>query len=299
MIAAIALGVLALPPLVFLLRAPVLVVTDAPFAALYGLSRMKREQAAASRALFRRVRPVLVADGASPDILVVAISSAASRPFCVLFPRRHAAAAERYHEEFPETPAVLLGGYVPASGLPVPNGLLSVYGTDREADLYRAGLFAGILGDLRHRQAGEASAPQRTVALWQDRAVTAAQRDLFIRGARERYPESGVIFANAIGEMPESGGLSCAVLTGAGAEYFDSQSRVPVVLFSWLDPALVPREVAVLFDDSPWGLAVPAARMAANRQAEGKIPSNPLILPKNIADKGTLKALKRIAKKSD
>jgi hypothetical protein len=291
---AIVFAVLAMPPLVFFARAPVLVVTDAPFAALYGPSRMKREQAASSLALFRRVKPVLAADGAGPDILVVAISSAASRPFCVLFPRHLASAAERYHEQFPEIPAVLLGGFAPAPNLPVPDGFLCVYETDRDADLYRAGLFAGLLGDPRH---GQAPAARRTFALWQDIAVTAAQRDLFIIGARERHPESGVIFANSAAEMPDEGSLSCAVLTGAGAEYLERRPRIPVVLFSWLDPAITSREVAVLFDDSPWGLAVPAARMAANRQAEGKIPSKPLILSANLADSSIFRALRRAARR--
>jgi len=290
---AIALGVMALPPLVFFVRAPVLVVTDAQFAALYGAARMKRQRASASLALFRRVKPVMVADGASPDILVVAISKAASRPFCVLFPRSQAPAAERYHQEFPEIPAVLLAGLVPASSLPTPEGSLRVYETDRDADLYRAGLFAGLLADPR--PVGQEPESRRTVALWQDRAVTAAQRDLFIRGARERYPETGVVFANAAGEMPDAEGLSCAVVTGAGVEYLERRPQVPVVLFSWLDPALVPREVAVLFDDSPWGLAVSAARMAAGHQTGGKIPSKPLILSGNVGNNGTFRMLRQAA----
>jgi hypothetical protein len=292
---AIALAALALPHLIFLARAPVLVVTDAPFAALYGETRIQRQRASASRTLYRRVKPVMVADGASPDILIIAISSAASKPFCVIFPRHQSSAAERYHEQFPEIPVVLFGGAVPASGLPAPEGLLCVYGTDRETDLYRAGLFAGILADARQRQ--EAEAGSQSFALWQDRAVTDAQRDLFSRGARERRPETGVVFVSSAGEMPNERNLSCVVLTGAGAEYLERRTRLPIIMFSWVDPAMVPKEIAVVFDDSPWALAVPAVRMAASRQPEGKIPSNPLIISGNSADNGIFRALRRAARK--
>jgi len=97
--AVIFLAALAAPSLLFYIRTPVLVVIDAPFLALYGEKRARRQQLAASAGLFRRVRPVLVADGASPDILTEAVSEASSQPYCVIFQRRHLSAAERYHEQ--------------------------------------------------------------------------------------------------------------------------------------------------------------------------------------------------------
>ncbi|MCL1836275.1 MAG: hypothetical protein FWG46_01875 [Treponema sp.] len=295
-ILAAALAVGALPALVYLARSPVLIVTDAPFAALYGPDRMKKEQSAASRALFRRVRPVPVADGAGPDIVEIAITKASARPFCVLFPRRLSVAAERYHGQFPDIRSVIIGGTTPASELPAPDDSLFVYGTDRDTDLYRAGLLAGLLAGLKQAPPGEEGfPPQRTIVLWQDRFVTADQRDLFSRGAMERDGETAVVFIRGSGEMPEADTLSCVVLAGTGVDYLDRRPRSPVVFFSWLDPAMASPEIAVLFDDSPWGLAVPAAILAGKSQNQGQIPSKILILSDNIADNGIFRTLRKSA----
>jgi hypothetical protein len=261
----------------------------------------------------------MIADGAGTDIVVLAIAEASKQPWCVIFPRNQALAATRFHTQFPETSIALLSGLVPASELPSPDGFLCVYGTDRETDLYRAGILAGILGDVPLKPVKQAEKPggktekqdekqkktvevpqepvQKTYVLWQDRFVQGGGRELFSRGLRERCPESTVIFANSVNDIPSMNKISCAVLTGAGIEYLEKSPRMPVLLFSWMDPAVAARELAVLFDDSIWALAVPAARMAAAKQAEGKIPSKPLIFSGKIADNNIFRILKKSAKK--
>jgi hypothetical protein len=72
---------LAVTALVFYRRPPVLIVTDAPFIELYGKGRLRRQGLEASFALLRRVKPVIVADGVSPDIVTEAIAGASPRPF--------------------------------------------------------------------------------------------------------------------------------------------------------------------------------------------------------------------------
>jgi hypothetical protein len=311
---------LAVPLSLFFVRAPVLVVTDASFAVLYGAPHLRRQQVSASFSLFRRVKPIMIADGASHDIVILAITKAAKQPWCVLFPRSQSLAAMRFHEQFPEIPIALLGGLIPASSLPSPDGFLCVYGTDRETDLYRAGIFAEILGNVPLKPADPVEKPgrktekqeekpekaaevpqepaQKTYVLWQDRFVREKERDFFSRGAREGNPESTVIFANSVNEIPDMNKISCAVLTGAGAEYLEKSPRTPVILFSWMDPAFAAQEIVALFDDSVWALAVPAARMAVAREAEGKIPSKTLIFSEKIGDNAIVRALKESAKKT-
>jgi len=302
---------LAIPVVIFFIRPPVLVVTDAPYAALYGKSHLRRQQFSASFALFRRVKPVLVADGASPDVVNLAVRGAAAQPFCVLFPRSQAAAALFFHEQFPETAVALLSGLVTVPEIPSPDGFLCVYGTDRPVDLYRAGLFAGILGSIPPQQPQKAekkaekkaesaavspdSAP-KTYILWQDRYVQAAERELFSRGVRENDPEAVIAFINTLAEMPNMK-ISCTVLSGAGSEYLEKNPKTPLILFSWINPDITAQEIVVLFDDSVWALVVPAVRMAAQGQAEGKIPSKPLILSARIADNSIFRRLKKSAKK--
>jgi hypothetical protein len=284
---------LAAATLVFYSRSPVLIVTDAPFIALYGEKRIRRQQIASSLALFRKVKPVIAADGASPDILVVAISEAAGHPYCVLFPGYLAQAAERFHLQFPETQAVILCGYSPSSGLPQPDGVLCVYRSDLDTDLYRAGLLAGLLG-LKRSSAEDA---QRTCSLLQDRYIQGPGRELFSRGVRESDPDAVARFANSASDMPGTG-VSCAVLTRSGAEYLDKNPQIPLILFAWLDPYMLPAETAAVFDDSTWALVVPAVQMAVNSQAEGKIPSKPLVFSGKTADNGIYRILKQLAKKT-
>jgi hypothetical protein len=325
---------LAVPALVFFRRPPVLIVTNVSFVELYGAERMRRQQVSASLGLFRPVKPVVVADDATADVLVIAVSAVAKKPFCVLFPYIQVETAKRYHEEFPEIPVVVFSGRIAASGLPAADGVLCVYGTDRDTDLYRAGLMAGIINvavrDAAQKAAdeawkadkaakadeaeeaaeaakadeaegGEPEKVKRDVALLQDRSVTAAERERFSEGVKEEDAEAGVIFVRNAADVPGPERISCVVIFGGGNEYIEKNPKIPLILFTWTDPAFVSDGVAVIFDDSPWALAVPAVRMAAGGPAggpaEGKIPSKPLILPGGIADNSIFKRLKNSVKK--
>jgi len=307
-ILAVILAVLAAPVVIFCIRPPVLVITDAPFLVLYGKSHLRRQQFAASLALFRRVKPVIIADGAGSDVVSIAILGASRQPFCVLFPRDQAVAALHFHEQFPETPVVLLKGLVSTPEILHPDGYLCVYGTDRPTDMYRAGLFAGILGNIpakpvkKVKKQDESAAnppvsPSKAYVLWQDSYVQTAERELFSQGVREKDPKSEVIFVNSSNDMPDMKAISCTVLTNAGVEYLGRNPRMPLILFSWLNPDFAAQEIIVLFDDSVWALAAPATRMAAWQQAEGTIPSKPLIFKEKIAHNGIFRMLKKSAKK--
>ena len=284
--------VLAIGALVFNRRSPVLVVTDAPFIELYGKERIRRQRIAASFDLFRRVKPVIIADGASPDILAAAISEAARNPYCVLFPVYFAPAAELYHQEFPEIPAALLIGFSASSDLPQPDGVLCVYRTDLETDMYRAGLFAGVLGLKKSSEEA-----QKTCLFLQDRYIHAAEREFFSRGLKESDSEAVARFSSSASDMPSLESISCVVLTRSGAEYLDKNAKIPLILFSWLDPSMLPAETTAVFDDSTWALVVPAARMAVSSQAEGKIPSKLLVFSGETADNGKDRILRQLAKK--
>jgi hypothetical protein len=295
---AIILIALVVTALVFYNRAPVLVVTDALFIELYGKERLRRRRTASSFALFRRVNPVITADGASPDILAAAISEAANHPYCVLFPAYLAPAAERFHLQFPETRAAVLIGIESSSDLPRPDGVLCVYNTDLETDLYRAGLFAGALGLEKSSPEKSSAEAQKPCFLVQDRYIRTPEREIFSRGLRESNPDAVARFTNSVSDIPGPEGISCVVLTHSGAEYMDNNAGIPLILFTWLDPSMLPAETAAVFDDSTWALVVPAVRMAANNQAEGKIPSKPLVFSGETADNGIDQVLRRLAKKT-
>jgi hypothetical protein len=301
--------IFAAPVLIFFARPPVLIVTDVPFASLYGISNLKKQRISASLTLLRPVKPVMVADGVSADMVSLAVSEVSAQPLCVLFPRSQAAAAKHYHEQFPEIPAVVLRGIIAVPELPPPDGFLCVYGTDRETDLYRAGLCAGILGGIKkaEEQTEEQAEDQenkqekttpKTYVLRQDRSIQATGRELFSQGLKEQDPEATVVFANTNNQIPDMKGVSCIVFAGVGGDFLEKDPPMPIILFSWLDPALSAQEIVVQFDDSIWGLAVPAVLMALNGEAEGKIPSKLLVFSRKIGDKNIVQQLEKSAKKT-
>jgi hypothetical protein len=280
--------VLAAPALVFFIRSPVLIVIDIPFSSLYGgTRRVLLRQVFASLALFRQVKPVMIAEGAGPDVLVFAVEEAASRslsrrPYCVLFPYRYSEAALRYREQFPGIPAVLLEGRAgQRSGIAAGSGLF-VFKTDQESDMYRAGLCAAIL-----------SGGTGKTVVFQDYSIEETGRRAFADGLREGGNGTAPLFLGGFYELSDFSGISCVVLAGSGAEYFEQNLTHPVIFYTWLDPGMVPPEVVLVFDDSPWALAVPAVKMIAKNQNEGRIPSDLLILSTKIADKDILRRLKK------
>jgi hypothetical protein len=68
------------------------------------------------------------------------------------------------------------------------------------------------------------------------------------------------------------------VLASDGEAFFKEASVVPFVLYSWLDPAAVPAETAVLFSDSPWEALPEALKLLERGRFEGAIPSNIRVL---------------------
>ena len=289
----------------FSARAPALLVTDASFAAMYGTLRTRQQQVLASLALFRRVKQVIVADGIGADVLILAVEEAASRPYCVLFPRRYREGAELYEEQHPAIPVLLLEGRSnKTNSSDAGTGPLLTFTTDRQTDFYRAGLCAGILGRLEPAaENGEADGERETrpaqgkIVFFIENPVKQEDRDNFIRGLREQGLETNPLFLDAASRLTDTRDVSCVVVAGAGAEYLEKNLKIPVILFTWLNPSLTSRETALIFDDSLWALAVPVIRTATRQKTGGQIPSKVLIFSSRIADNHILKELKKAPKK--
>ena len=284
---AIAAGIVlasGIPCLVFFTRAPVLVVSDVSFISLYGVGRARQQRLRSSLALFRPVKPVVIADDAGDDIALFAIGEASSRPFCVLFPMRFADAAGLYKERFPEIPAIILEGRAAAGGT---GGEFFLLATDMEADFYRAGLAAAILDGDKNGI---------ILVLLEDSMQNVGQA-AFLRGLRDQGKAAEPLFFTSFSEISDLSGVSCVVLAGFGAEYLERNQEIPVILFTWLNTDLVPQNTVLVFDDSPWAQAVQASGMAVSRIKNGRIPSKTLILPAKVADKYILRKLNKAAGK--
>jgi hypothetical protein len=268
----------ALPAVLFFLRPPVLILTDGPFDALYGLSRARKARVAASLRLFRPVKPVRAAETAGSDAILLMLEAASSRPYCVLFPRRYDEAARRYAGEFPSVPVFVLG----AGGAAGQEGpALRYVETDAGADFYRAGRCAAVL-------AGETGGK---ILVFQQ-AAPRNRRDAFVRGLRDGGNGSEPVYPEIAGAASVYQDVAAAVLAAKPSNFLEQNLPVPAILFSWLDPALSPREIKVVFDDSPWAMAVPVAKMAKTGDRVLSIPSAVHIPPDRIAGGDTLRRLK-------
>ncbi|MDR1419374.1 MAG: hypothetical protein LBI86_03285 [Treponema sp.] len=260
--------VFILAALVFFLRPPVLILTDAAFEGIYGEKRAGAAGMELSLAFFRRVKSVRVGEDSGSDMVVFALEAAAANPYCVLVPYRYADGARRYSREFPETPVGVLGAEAGGPELSGENGEDAplFFSADRESDMYRAGRSAAILG-----MGG-------TVLVYHTRemaAFRAALEEGLGGGTEFRFLGPGAEFENF-------DGISCVILGRPSQPFAEKRPDIPVVLFSWLDPALTTGETKVIFDDSPWAQAAQAVKMTVQGKA-GAIPSRMILPPGRTA----------------
>jgi hypothetical protein len=268
---------------VFLLRPPVLVVTDPSFNRLYGSRRAWLSGFASSFTLGRRVIPVPISESASPDVAVLAARGAVASPHAVLFPYRYYEAGRQYKEDFPSIPVLILG--YRDGGLPAGEGLVPVY-TDRETDFYRAGLCAALLA--KEGENGD-------ILVFSDGSLPDREREAFLEGLRVQGFIKNPVYVGLNSDYQNYQDVSCAVLTGPASRFLAENRKIPILVFSWIDPALTPPEVKVVFDDSPWALAAGAVPAAEQGAGEGRLPSRSLF-PRGRGGKDTRRILERLAR---
>ena len=258
---------------VFFHRPPLLIVTDISFSQLYGPERLKRQNRNVSLSLFRQVIPVLVDEIAGPGLVAIAAEEAHETPWAVIFPSRYIEGARRYIEEKPELPVLIMG-----SSPRIEGETFSMVHTDAQSDLYRAGMAAALLtGD-------------KTPLFYSDGALPDAQREAFLKGLGDQGFSEEPVFLNASSGYPSYSEIGCVIIAGPAARFAEQNLDIPVILFSWFDPGMTPWNVKIVFDDSPWTLAVNALK--ALPAEEITLPSSPLIIRDRIEDKGVFTRLK-------
>jgi hypothetical protein len=270
---------LALPFVVFLARAPVLVLTDASFDGIYGEKRSNSARSGLSLKFFRRVKAVRINENSDTGMQVFALEAASSRPYCVLIPYRYAEGGRRYAEQFPDIPVGVLGvPFLNSRGEEEnvsPTGRIQFFRTDRERDFYLAGRCAALLAD------------RGTVMVYHNRDTTAF-RDAIKQGmdeGPEPLSRRDLQFMGPGAETSDFGGVSCVIFERADQTFFEKGPKIPIILFSWIDPDLTSRETRVIFDDSPWAQAVEAVKMTV-QGSSGSLPSRLIIPVKKPSETG-------------
>jgi hypothetical protein len=266
--------------LAFFLRAPVVLVSDAAFEGIYGGRRALQSRVSSSLALFRPVRVVSVADAVGPEMAAFAVEAAVSRPYCVLFPNRYAEGARRYTRDYPQIPVVVLEGRR-RELLREERPLYA--GTGLVVDLYRAGRCAAFF-----------AAPGGGILFYQDEPLEPAGREAFSRGLRDGGWEGNPLYLNAGTDYTAFENIRCALVMGSPAFFLERHLDIPVILFSWINPALTSARVKLIFDDSPWAQLTPVVKTLERPGELTTIPSKISLITPRIKEKEALRTLREL-----
>lgn len=229
-------------------RSPVVVVSDAAFETLYGEKRSLFDRGLVSLRSFRPVRLALVSEGATPvssaDAALAA--SGGKSAACVVFPARYRAGADALLSRFPDAKTVVVGEI----SVDEPTPGQTYLSIDRDTDLYRAGRIVGaIVGG-------------RVPALRVGRARRERSADAFSRGlADSRYRGAPVVLDSEAAERSANASFLVADASG------EPSGPPAAVVFSWVDPAFLLKDTAVVFDDSPSALLYRAYRAGIRKES--------------------------------
>jgi hypothetical protein len=152
-----------------------------------------------------------------------------------------------------------------------------------ETDFYRAGAMAAILD-------GEKNG--RVIVFFEQR-ILAIGRSSFLQGFTDQEKSTEPIFLTSFSQFSTLDNISCVVLAGTGVEFMENNKDIPIIFFSWLNPAYSSRSTVIIFDDSPFAQAVKAVKIAAAGKNEAEIPSKTMVFSARIADKGILRLLRK------
>jgi len=250
----------------FLLRAPVVVVADDAFLALYGRSAAAQKTLMASLRLRRPVKLAELAVGADHRAAADAVEFGSRRPFCAVFPDRYRQAALDYARRNPGVRTVLFG--------PGPESAANLHlvATDAATDLYRAGLAAALVA------AGAGESPA-----WIGGTSTgAAERSAFGAGLAAGGFAGPPQLVGPSAPLP--GGASCLVVSRTADELPELAGTGPLIVFSWLEAELLPGRTILRFDDSPPALLVGAVRAAASGEKVISLPSAVELFRSRVTD---------------
>lgn len=249
----------------FLTRPQVLIVTDDSFEAVYGPSRGDLSRGLLSLRLLRPVRRLPISDASSSSAVALAVAAAwdSRRTLCVIFPSylEEAAGAAAARGVVPVVVAYSLSS---DSGVPPPPGVIPVR-PDPRSEGYRIGRLAASLSS----SGGEGAAAKAGRILVRARLGWSGP---FLTGVAEGASGAGlrsdpVLVDPAEKPAPLPGDFLVDAAPESSRPVGDTLAGLPQILYSWIDPRLLPANVRYVDDDSLYALAVGAVRAAREGRA--------------------------------
>ncbi|MCL2277308.1 MAG: hypothetical protein FWC21_05360 [Treponema sp.] len=270
------------PVIVFNVRSPVLIVTESSFLTLYGERRINRTVFLSSLSLYRPVKIVEIANNAGADIVHYAVAEISQNPYCVIFPRRFSQSARIYQEYYPQTKIIILEGKYPRDTVNE-EGFYSYY-SDIESDFFRAGYAAAAFTESKSVNIAVFFEPNQYLI------YGSMAEEAFLKGLDDLGSMAETYFFTSFSDLPEYLEISCLIIAGAGWEFFENGSAgVPVILFSWLDPYMVPSDIVLVIDDSPFAQLLDAVKLSAAGFWGGSVKSRFSVINTGIIGSGILR----------
>jgi len=290
---------------IFNVRSPVLIVTEQSFIGLYGKKRLRNEALLSSFSLFRAVKTVVVTNDAGDDIVPFAVAEISIKPYCVLFPLRFVQSAQRYKEINPNIPVVVLEGRFPESENPSEKTLGAskseyfIYKTDINDDFYNLGLVISTLKpkeepkkETESDNSNSETKKNDQIVVFLDQNLT-KMKDVFLKGLYDRGILMETQFLFYYSQKLERTDLFCVILAGLGYDYLDKKAGIPIISFSWIDPFLLPSDVVMVINDSPWAQVQQAVRMVGSGEKNGLIKSKFMVLNKKKFNRDVIALIKK------
>jgi len=300
-IIAVIAAAFVIPSVIFCLRSPVLIVTELSFTEIYGKERLQNESFFVSLALFRPVKLVVVANDAGEDVVPFAITQASIKPYCVLFPLRFAGSARLYKNLGLNVPIVVLEGRCleeenPAESiLGGENSDYFIFKTDINDDFYRIGLVVTAIKPKIVKKQEESTGEddkKGKVIVFLDYKLD-KMKDVFLHGLYDRGELYETHFFNSFSQYMGFTDLHCVVMAGVGAEFLEKKAEFPVLMFTWLDPVLLPFDVVMTVNDSPLAQVRRAVKMVGSGVKRGAIKSEFRVLNKAKFSKKVIAIIKK------
>ena len=256
---------------VFFLRQPLLVVVDGSFEAIYGKSRLKKQQFRIAFDLFRPVRLVSVSEGAGPDLIAIAVKAKSALPYAVLFPYRYEQGAVEYTKGNPDIPVAILSA---RSRVNQQRSGMSFIRTNSASDYYLAGAAAGLI----------AAGKTGNILFFHDGNLMSSEREAVTSGIKDAGGTKNPVFLSSGSNYSQWNNVACAIINGAVSDYFEKSQDVPSILFSWADPKYTPSKVKIVFNDSPFAVIPNALKEFMEGNVEVFASSEGIFFPERIED---------------
>ncbi|GHT48249.1 hypothetical protein FACS1894102_0840 [Spirochaetia bacterium] len=273
---------IVLAAMFFFARAPIIIVSDELFTAVYGAKREHYRYIEMTARLFRQVKIVRMAIDAQPDTVAFAIKDASKRPHFVVFPYRYISALQIYTQNTPKIKCFVLSDYITSkiyNNAKTDTAGAQLINTGIGIDYYRAGLCTGIISKLKIKDAeGKKINDINNTVLY----FPSGDQNLdesFYQGVKKISSGSAIIdFQKDVTDLSKTY-KSTVLLQSATNEYMRSNNKfdTKLIVRSWIDPEYTPPNTVAVFDDSPIMLLPKIAKLRYK-----KISEDPIEIPCEI-----------------